>query len=271
MPFRFALISDVHFGPSAYHDGKLRKLGDHAERLSRAFVEEMNRGPAPDLVVNLGDVVEDESPELDLARYREFMALLGGLPCPVLHVAGNHESVHLSDTALATLWNRPEPLYYWQDAGPVRFIVLRTVQHRRSIELPERQIAWLGDVLAASNRPVVLLMHHPISEQQVSGNPWFEKQPALCRVSNRRDVRAVIGRSNRVIAVFNGHVHWNHLDVIDGIPYITVQSLIENVDDDAPGRPAAAWARVELERQRMHVHVSGENPHRYQIELSPPL
>ena len=49
-------------------------------------------------------------------------------------------------------------------------------------------------------------------------------------------------------AVFNGHLHWNHLDVIAGIPYVTVQSLIENLDDDAPGRAAAAHAVVHAER-----------------------
>ena len=60
------------------------------------------------------------------------------------------------------------------------------------------------------------------------------------------DLRA---ESGRVRAVFNGHLHWNHLDVIAGIPYVTVQSLIENLDDDAPGRPAAAHAVVRADRR----------------------
>ena len=39
---RFALISDVHFGPLAYFQGKLRKLTHQAEALSAAFVDRMN-------------------------------------------------------------------------------------------------------------------------------------------------------------------------------------------------------------------------------------
>src|SRR5687767_12927015 len=112
MTFRFALISDVHFGPSAYHEGKLRKLGNDAERLTRAFVEDMNQRFRPDVVVNLGDVVEDESPEADLAAYERFLAIMDGLQAPVIHVAGNHESVHLDDETLARLWKRTGPLHY---------------------------------------------------------------------------------------------------------------------------------------------------------------
>jgi hypothetical protein len=39
---RFALISDVHFGPLAYHDGKLRKMTHQAAALTRRFVDRMN-------------------------------------------------------------------------------------------------------------------------------------------------------------------------------------------------------------------------------------
>jgi hypothetical protein len=51
--------------------------------------------------------------------------------------------------------------------------------------------------------------------------------------------------------------------VIGGIPYVTLQSLIENVDDDAPGRAAAAWALVEVEARRLTVRVAGLEPARY--------
>jgi hypothetical protein len=66
--------------------------------------------------------------------------------------------------------------------------------------------------------------------------------------------------------VFNGHLHWNHFDVIAGVPYVTLQSLIENVDDDAPGRPAAALTTVRLSDRRIVVRVRGNDPARYQIE-----
>jgi hypothetical protein len=51
---RFALISDVHFGPLAYFGDKLRKLTHHAEALTTAFVERMNAVDHPGLVITLG-------------------------------------------------------------------------------------------------------------------------------------------------------------------------------------------------------------------------
>src|SRR6266542_3354607 len=50
---RFALISDVHFGPLAYFGGKFRKLTHRAEALTTAFVERMNAVDHPELVINL--------------------------------------------------------------------------------------------------------------------------------------------------------------------------------------------------------------------------
>ena len=58
---RLALITDVHFGPPATFEGKLRKLSHHALALTREFIHRINTVERPDLVVNLGDVVEDES------------------------------------------------------------------------------------------------------------------------------------------------------------------------------------------------------------------
>ena len=67
-------------------------------------------------------------------------------------------------------------------------------------------------------------------------------------------------------AVFNGHVHWNHLDLAGKIPYVTIQSLIENVEEDAPGRAARTHALIDVDPTRILVRVFGESPARYQLE-----
>jgi len=268
MSFRFALITDVHFGPPARFAGQLRKLSHTATPLTREFVTAMNDRFRPELVVNLGDVIEDEGVEQDRAQYGIFLGLLSNLHAPRVHVAGNHDTVNLSDTDLAALWNHQGSLHYSRDVGPVHFVVLRTVETKDvRVDLPPEQLEWLAADLVQTTRRAVVLMHHPASDMLLEGNRWFERAPHICRVSNRKLLRNVLEESKKVIAVFNGHVHWNHLDVIEGIPYITVQSLTENVDEDAPGRPAAAWAEAELTERRLTVHVVGEHPQRYQFEL----
>jgi 3',5'-cyclic AMP phosphodiesterase CpdA len=265
---RFALISDEHFGPAAYFQGKLRKLTAHAGELCQAFVERMNQEVKPELVVNLGDVIEDESRAKDLERYAAFVEILSNLQCPVMHVAGNHDQVNLSDDDLRGLWQHQGELHYSRDVGGVHFSVLRTIEVTDvAIHLPEAQIEWLSADLAHSALPSVVLMHHPASEMRLDGNRWFEKRPHVCRVAERRALQRVVDESPRVVAVFNGHVHWNHFDVIGGVPYITLQSLVENLDEDAPGRAAAAHAVVDLDERRLVVRVAGAEPVRYQVEL----
>jgi 3',5'-cyclic AMP phosphodiesterase CpdA len=264
---RFALISDVHLGPQASHQGKLRKLTHQSEELVQAFVRRMRDEVNPDLVINLGDVIEDESPEQDRERYGTFVAMLREIGKPVLHVAGNHDTINLSCDELCAMWGTETSVTYSRDVGGVHFAVLRTIEHRgERIELPAEQIAWLQRDLAATPLPSIVLMHHPASEMRLDGNRWFEKRPNLCRVVERRALREVLEASGKVLAVFNGHVHWNHFDVIAGIPYVTLQSLIENLDDDAPGRAAAAYAVCELDERRLLVNVGGVEAVRYQVE-----
>jgi Icc protein len=264
---RFALISDVHLGPAASHQGKLRKLTHRSEELVQAFVRRMRDDLNPDLVINLGDVIEDESAAKDRERYGSFVAKLREIGKPVLHVAGNHDTINLTAEELCSMWGNTAEATYSKDLGGVHFAVLRTIEHRdERIELPAEQLSWLEGDLARTSLPSVVLMHHPASEMRLEGNRWFEKRPNLCRVVERRALRDVVQRSGKVLAVFNGHVHWNHFDVIGGIPYITLQSLIENLDDDAPGRAAAAYAVCDLDERRLVVTVYGAEQQRYQVE-----
>ncbi len=266
---RFALVTDVHFGPAAYFEGRLRKLSHDAGRLLGDFVERMNGLVHPDLVVNLGDAIEDDSPAADRDRYAEFLSALSRLEAPLMHVAGNHDSIHLDDDALRALWQHAGPLYYSRDVGGVHFSVLRTEETKNvAVHLPAEQLDWLAADLAKITLPAIVLMHHPASDQSLEGNRWFEKAPHICRVAERRKLRAVIEHSGKVLAVFNGHAHWNHVDVIAGIPYITLQSLVENLDDDAPGRAAAAFAVCDVDERKLCVYIGGEHELRLEFARS---
>jgi len=264
---RFALISDVHFGPLAYHEGKLRKMTHQAPALTRRFVERMNGIEQPDLVINLGDVIEDKNRAEDLENYGRFVELMHELRAEVIHVAGNHDTINLTEADLHSFWRTEGSLFYARDFGGIHWVVLRTVEIKdTAIHLPEEQLVWLEQHLADAPTPTIVLMHHPASDMVLQGSRWFESQPHICRVAERKRLRAILEASGKVMAVFNGHVHWNHFDVINSIPYVTLQSLTENVDDDAPGRPANSYAICDLDERRLVIHVNGAEPARYQIE-----
>jgi hypothetical protein len=110
-------------------------------------------------------------------------------------------------------------------------------------------------------------MHHSASEQDLEDSIWFQGRSHVALVLERKELRAIFEQSKKVRAVINGHLHRNHFDVIQGIPYVTVQSLTENLDEDAPGRPAAAHAIARLDERRMVFRVHGNDPARYQVEF----
>jgi 3',5'-cyclic AMP phosphodiesterase CpdA len=260
------IVTDLHFGPEARLDGKLRKLTHLAGPLAREFVARMNE-LGPDFIVNLGDDIEDESREADLARYGECLGILREARAPLVNVAGNHDTIHLNRDDLSRFWQRSGPLYYSFDQGGWHFVVLHTLERKDvDVSLPERQLEWLRTDVAATAAPVVVFMHHSASEQSLDDSRWWPGRSHLALVRERAELRRIFEQSGRVRAVFNGHLHWNHLDVIRGIPYVTVQSLTENLDDDVPGRPAAAHAVVRLRERGMIVRIRGNDPARYQFE-----
>ncbi len=263
------VVTDLHFGPPASFGGKLRKLTHRAAELTEAFARRMRDEVRPDLVVNLGDVLEDESPEADRARYAECMRILRESGAERLDVAGNHDVVNLTPAELRHAWGLPggQQLYRSLDKNGVHLVILYTHETKDvDVTIDDEQLAWLERDLAQNQLPVVVLMHHSASDQLLVDNRWFSKAPHIALVKQRKRLRGLF-EGGRVALVLNGHVHWNHLDVIAGIPYVTVQSLIENLDDDAPGRAAAAHALVRIGPRRIAVDVAGAEVCRYQFEL----
>lgn len=268
MSLTLGFVTDLHFGPAAYHDGKLRKLTHHAADLTREVVRLMNEQARPDLLVNLGDDIEDESREADLVRYSECQDILRTANAELVNVAGNHDTVSLTRDDLARIWRREGPLFYSLDRGGFHLVVLHTVQ-RDDIEvrMPQAQLEWLKADLARTTLPTVVLMHHSASEQDLRDSVWFEGRGYLALVKERAELRTILQESGKVRVVFNGHLHRNYLDVIKGIPYVTIQSLTENLDADAPGRPAATYAIATISESRVVVRVLGNDPARYQFDV----
>lgn len=267
MDLTFALVTDVHFGPEARFEGKLRKLSAHAPRLLAEVVETLEREVRPAIVFDLGDAIEDESAEIDRARYAEFLSVFARLSCETHHVAGNHDLARLGEAELLRAWGEPGPLRRSFERSGVRFVLLPTYETKDvDVRVRADDLEWLAAELAAATTPVIVLMHHTASDQDLAQNRWFHAAPHLARVVERKRLRRIVAESGKVVAVFNGHLHWNHFDLCDGVPYVTLQSLVENLDDDAPGRPAAAYAVVRVTDTRVSIDVRGAERVRYQIE-----
>lgn len=266
MSLSIGFVTDLHFGPLAYHEGKLRKLTHHAAELTRQVVGAMNEVFHPDLLVNLGDDIEDESRDADLARYEQCQGILRTAKAELINVAGNHDTVHLNRDDMTRLWGREGTLFYSLERGGFHLAILHTMERKdRDVQIPEAQLEWLRNDLAHSALPVVVLMHHSASEQDLTDSLWFKGSEHLALVQQRAELRRILEDSGKVRAVFNGHVHRNHVDVIHNIPYVSIQSLTENLDDDAPGRPAGAHAIATLTGSSITVRVHGNDRAHYRF------
>jgi 3',5'-cyclic-AMP phosphodiesterase len=264
---RLGFVTDIHFGPQAFHEGKLRKMTHQAEPLLRQALSSMLEAGRPDLLVNLGDDVEDESRPLDLERYALCQEILREPGVTVVNVAGNHDMVHMGRDDLNRFWGRTGPLYHAFDHKGFHVVVLQTFERAEiDCSIPAPQLEWLESDLSRTRLPSIVLMHHSAADQDLGTSRWFDTRPELALLRERADLRRILERSGKVRAVFNGHVHRNDMTMHGGIPYVTFQSLTENLDDDAPGRPSGAWAIAEIDTRKVDVRVHGADPARWTVE-----
>lgn len=201
-PLRFGVITDVH--QDVMHDGVGRV---------RAFAAAMTRARA-DFVIQLGDFCVPHE------RNRPFLEAWNTFEGAKYHVLGNHDvdGGFKAEQALA-YWGLREP-YYTFDRGPVRAIVLNGNERGGKAGgyprfIGETQLAWLERQLARAGRPVMVFVHQPFDDTDC--------------IENSAAVRAVLERAERespgrVLCVFSGHHHQDYQCVINGIPYLQINS-----------------------------------------------
>lgn len=265
---KIALISDLHFGPrgAGFHKGVERKLTEQAALLAQAFARRLASGGYA-FAIQLGDLIEDSDHDGDVAHYRQGLALFADAGVPVYHVAGNHDTAHITKPELCNLLGI-RALYYAFDAADYHFVVLHSAQPSagdKQATIAKEQIDWLAADLAGTTKNTIIFLHHSLADQDLEGNVWFAGLPHECLVENRRELRTLLAQQEHVIAIVNGHLHWNHVDQHGALPYITLQSAVENVAED-PAReriPAGTWAELTLEEGSLTIAVYGAGAYRY--------
>ncbi|MBU1323387.1 hypothetical protein KKE75_05015, partial [Patescibacteria group bacterium] len=115
-------------------------------------------------------------------------------------------------------------------------------------------------------KPTIIFSHYGLAEDDMKNNFWFESKPHYALIKNRLDVRKILEKSGKVVAVISGHQHWNRIHVHNNIPYFTVTSLIENFKND--GIPAAAYTIINLNKQQIIVDIQGNDPEKFSFNLT---
>lgn len=221
-----AQISDTHIG-SAVEAG----AGANLARLDRVLSHLCGMTRRPDLLIVTGDLAD----EVSEAPYRLLEERLDRCGIPAYVCIGNHDSRR--DAASVFGARGPVFFQYAVDAGPLRLIVLDTVEEgRHGGAFCEARASWLRERLAeAPHRPTLVALHHPPID---TGMDWLTTSPAepwLARLD------AALSGHEQVIAMIAGHVHRPITGSRNGIPVLVCPSVappltldLAPLDPDAP-------------------------------------
>lgn len=260
---KIALIADIHHGIDMG-----TKLGSAALPLMRPFVDWVN-AIQPDLVVELGDRINDRDKDADLEWTRDVAHAFTAVRRPCVHLLGNHDFNQLSrsesENAMQTTFashSRDAQGYhlaFWNSA----------VQFKDGVfQLAPEDLTWLASDLAATALPTIIFSHLPLDNGSMIGNYYFEKVvPSGAHYADGAAARDIIERSGKVIACIAGHTHWNARSTIDGVHHIAVHSLTESFTTHP--HPTGAYGILSIE-DALTVEVFGRDPALHRLPIKPP-
>ena len=232
---RVALVTDVHYADAdskgtRHYRESLAKLNEAASVL---------RPRRPHLAVCLGDLIDSPptpSADGELAHLKAIDGVFRKLSYRRVYVLGNHCVAGLSKgTYLRTVRQRKS--YFSFDLRGWHFVVLDGCFRAdgaaycsgnfawTDTEIPAPQRAWLQTDLARNALPTIVFCHQRLDCIQ----------PRHHRVKSAQEIRRILASSGNVRAVFMGHSHQNALATLDGIPYATLEAMVEGSGPEKSG------------------------------------
>jgi predicted phosphodiesterase len=220
---RVGLMTDLH-----YADKEPTKTRFYREALAKLdeAVEVMNR-EKPALVIELGDFIDQaDSVEREIEWLKTMESHFARLAMPRHYVLGNHCVGTLTKQEFAAHTKATGGHAAFEENG-VTFLILDacfredgTPYERKNFNwqdanLPKAELEWLEASLAKAGGPVVVFAHQRLD---------MDKAHAVC---NAAEVRALLEKSGKVLAVFQGHSHKNDYQQIAGIHFTTLVAMVE--------------------------------------------
>lgn len=204
-----AHISDFHLFAHAPETSLVRP--DVFEACRKVVADMTSLNPGVDVVLFTGDLTDGGSAD-DYALLKQTLA---PIKVPILVVPGNHDKRAAFRSAFADMipfTDGPDLNYEFQLAG-IRILALDTlVEGRVSGALPDAQLDWLAEKLAASSRELTLvIMHHPAFP---SGIVPLDR---MALVEGRDRFGAIVAAHQGPLRIHSGHIHRPFQAVWNGV------------------------------------------------------
>lgn len=256
MILNLAVITDIHHGPDSP-----TVAGSDALTLLEQGLDAL-AARSPSLLVDLGDRLTDVDPRSDRRRLEEVAARFRSFPALRQHLRGNHDLTEreVQEALLGgSLRSRSADVAGWH------LVFLDSFDGTIGGRLSRTDLDWLEEDLASSSLPTVVFSHQPLDGQPLVGNPIFEVDYAAhAHPAGHAEARAVMEAAGTVRLAVNGHAHWNHAVEVNGVHYLSVQSLVARV---RAGEAAGAYATLTLTDAGGELRVMGMDPFAATLEF----
>ena len=209
---RIGMCSDVH----------LPTMHDSEKRIT-SFIDSM-KVAKPDFIIELGDF------GIPAEKYAPYFSIWNSFPGLKYHVIGNHEMDGGTSMEEALTYRKMKNSYYSFSQNGFMFIVLDGNDKKDPNQkgyrsyMGKEQLAWLKQELENAKDPIIIFSHQGIGTDP--NNPGERYS-----IENSEDVRRIFedhnkaNKENAVICSFNGHTHHDFAEEINGIWYITINSM----------------------------------------------
>lgn len=223
---KIGLLTDIHYADT--DDRGARNYRTSLDKMTAA-VEALNHQRVH-FAVHGGDLIDalpDPTPESERTFLKRINREFVRLKAKRHYVLGNHCIYSLTKPEFLETIERPKS-YYSFDQGPFHFVILDACYRKdgvdygrrnfdyRDTEVPAPQREWLTQDLKSTHRKTIVFVHQRL-DLAVGEEDAIHSSP---------EVRAILERSSKVIAVFMGHSHVNDYRTINGIHYCTLDAVI---------------------------------------------
>lgn len=262
---RIVIFSDMHYAPEkkVNNGSKIeKKLTKYAETLLEKITDEINNNLKPDLVLNLGDLIQDfNDHDKDIINLNYIWDKFKKINVPFYSCIGNHDLRSMSSRKeVEQIMGYDHSTFSFDIAG-MHIVILGTFVNNevgtagggifKTQFISDKDLEWLKNDLEKNNLPSIVCVHFGVAEDEMKGNWWFERCPETALLGNRKELKEILKSDKNLLAVFSGHQHWTKKIIEDGIPYYVVGSMTENINND--GIPDGVYFIVEFDGEKLDV------------------
>lgn len=257
---RVAIATDIHYGFD-----QRDKLGSKAPALMEQFIKYTGKlKPRPDFVIDIGDRINSRNAADDRKYMQELKDQYNKMAIPLHSVLGNHDVKNLSRADNEQIMGTPATSYS-MDVGNYHFVFWNpdATFGDTGLTVTQADIEWLKNDLAATDKKSALFSHVPFydKEEELAAARQLEgsEQSAFRRFSfqEAQQIREIITQSGKVCIAMGGHRHRNSYNQIDGVHYITQQSMT-NEYKEKYSVPTGTWSLLEFDEDNIKVRLYGK-------------